>query len=133
MRTTLAALITCVCIDATGCADIGSPAEIASASIPGIPLWLQSRIALYEISQFGTVPSEVWQYRYGGETVYFIPSPCCDMFNYLFDASGTIMCAPNGGFSGAGDGRCTDFFRTRTNEVLIWRDSRAHLSAQPPR
>ena len=120
MRRCIAVVITGLSIAGAGCADIGSPAEV----IPGIPSWLQSRIASYENSPLGSVPSEVWQYQYGGRTVYYIPSPCCDQFNPLYDASGTVICAPDGGFTGRGDGRCTDFHTARTNGVLIWRDTR---------
>jgi hypothetical protein len=34
------------------------------------------------------------------------------------------MCAPDGGFTGKGDGKCTYFFDARTNEKLIWEDER---------
>jgi hypothetical protein len=42
----------------------------------------------------------------------------------LYDANRNIICAPGGGFSGAGDGQCPDFFQVRTNEKLIWQDNR---------
>jgi hypothetical protein len=35
-----------------------------------------------------------------------------------------MICHADGGFSGAGDGRCSDFFSARKNEKIIWRDPR---------
>jgi hypothetical protein len=40
------------------------------------------------------------------------------------DESCSIICSPDGGFSGKGDGNCIDFFEKRTNGKLIWRDKR---------
>ncbi len=72
----------------------------------------------------GNPPQSIWQYEYNGQTVYYVPPQCCDQFGQLYDASGTLLCAPDGGFTGRGDGKCPDFFKVRTNEVLIWKDSR---------
>jgi len=44
--------------------------------------------------------------EYDGKPAYLISSPCCDMFNYLYDPDGNVLCAPSGGFAGAGDGPC---------------------------
>jgi len=41
-----------------------------------------------------------------GQVVYLAVAPCCDRFNDLYDALGNPVCAPSGGLSGAGDGRC---------------------------
>lgn len=41
-----------------------------------------------------------------GEVYYFLWSPCCDIPNYLYDEHGNYVCAPNGGFTGQGDGKC---------------------------
>jgi len=114
------AVAACLLIGAAGCADLGMPEEI----VTGAPPWLQSLIAHYEAAPFGTAPVEVWQYQLSGRTVYYIPAACCDQFNSLYDASGAIICAPDGGFTGTGDGRCPAFRQEATNEVLIWRDNR---------
>jgi hypothetical protein len=66
----------------------------------------------------------VWQYDYNGQTVYYIPSDCCDQFNLLFDSECNVICSPDGGFSGGGDGRCTDFYAKAKNKTLIWEDKR---------
>lgn len=69
-------------------------------------------------------PGSVWQYEYNGEIVFFIPQKCCDFPSRLIDADCNIICSPDGGFSGSGDGKCGDFFSKRKNEKLIWRDER---------
>lgn len=42
----------------------------------------------------------------GARPVYLVISPCCDHFNYLYDSEGRSICAPTGGYGGAGDGLC---------------------------
>lgn len=69
-------------------------------------------------------PAKVYSYQYNGQLVYFIPQYCCDFPSVLLDADCKTICAPDGGISGGGDGKCKDFFSKRTDEKLIWADSR---------
>jgi hypothetical protein len=46
------------------------------------------------------------------------------MFSSLYDAKGNVICAPDGGIIGTGDGGCPDFISQRTGEKLIWEDPR---------
>lgn len=69
-------------------------------------------------------PSSVWRYQYNGQTVYYIPAKCCDIQSILMDSKCNVICSPDGGFTGKGDGKCQDFFDKRTDEVLIWKDDR---------
>ncbi len=69
-------------------------------------------------------PAKVYRYNYNGATVYFIPQYCCDAFSVLLDSKCQPICAPDGGISGGGDGKCKDFFSKRTDEQLIWADPR---------
>lgn len=71
-------------------------------------------------------PASVWQYTYNGQTVYYIPPYCCDMFSELLDVNCNILCHPDGGFTGDGDGGCPDFFTNRTDEKLLWQDDRQY-------
>jgi hypothetical protein len=70
-------------------------------------------------------PLYVASYVYHGQVVYYVPPRCCDIFSDLYDASGKIICHPDGGLAGHGDGRCPDFMSQRTNETIIWRDLRS--------
>ena len=88
------------------------------------PAWVDSLIGEFKEAPLGNPPQSVWRYTYNGETVYYVPPQCCDQFSVLYDSDGNTICAPDGGFTGRGDGRCPDFFSNRTDELLIWRDSR---------
>ena len=68
-------------------------------------------------------PAQVWRWEVDGQIFYYITSDCCDQFNYLYNENCEIICAPDGGFSGEGDGNCPDF-TTEIEKTLIWEDSR---------
>jgi hypothetical protein len=57
--------------------------------------------------------SKAQKYLYKGETVYFTPAQYPDGYGELKDAKGKYLCAPDGGKSGKGDGKCSDFFELR--------------------
>jgi hypothetical protein len=86
--------------------------------------WINKLIATFTSEPVGNPPQSIWQYEYKGQTVYYVPPQCCDQFSTLYDAAGNVICAPDGGYTGHGDGQCTDFFTERKNEKLIWQDSR---------
>lgn len=67
----------------------------------------QEQIAAYESAPPDKRPSDITRVLYNGKPAYVISSPCCDQFNYMYDADGQRICAPSGGFTGQGDGRCT--------------------------
>lgn len=106
-------------IAAVRCTDIGSPNERE-------PDWLRQMILEFEIAPVGNPPQSIWKYEFNGQTVYYVPPQCCDQYGFLYSAEGKILCYPDGGFSGTGDGRCPDFRQKRMNEQLIWRDPRSH-------
>jgi hypothetical protein len=66
-------------------------------------------------------PDYIARYDYQGAMVYYVPPRCCDIFSDLYDASGQLICHPDGGLAGHGDGRCPDFLSRRTNELILWR------------
>lgn len=69
-------------------------------------------------------PAYVASYEYSGQVVYYVPPRCCDIFADLYSSEGKIICHPDGGIAGHGDGRCPDFLSHRKNEKIIWRDTR---------
>jgi hypothetical protein len=99
-------------------------AGCAQTTQTGNPAWVDQLIKKFESEPVGNPPQSIWSYEYNTQVVYFSPAQCCDMYSTLYDASGTVLCAPDGGFTGKGDGRCKDFVSQRTNELLIWKDSR---------
>jgi hypothetical protein len=104
----------------SACASSSSPSEPSG----GRPAWLQSLIAQIESEPVTNPPSSIVQYRYRGQTVYFRPSRCCDIQSDVYDQGGSLICHADGGITGGGDGRCSDFFSTRAGEQLVWQDSR---------
>lgn len=69
-------------------------------------------------------PATVYRYLYGGSYVYLFTSNCCDQYNYVYDRDCHIVCAPSGGITGKGDGRCLNFNEVATDKTLVWMDER---------
>ena len=90
------------------------------------PAWVDELIERFAAEPVGNPPQSIYRYEYKGRTVYYVPAQCCDQFSTLYDAAGKVVCAPDGGFTGSGDGRCMDFSKERTEEHLIWKDKRSN-------
>lgn len=88
------------------------------------PEWVDQLIKQFQSEPVGNPPQSIWRYDYQGQVVYFVPAQCCDMFSSLYDANGTVICAPDGGIDGRGDNKCADFAAQRSGETLIWQDPR---------
>jgi len=65
-------------------------------------------------------PLFIHKYTYEDQIVYYVYSTCCDRYNYLVDTECGIICAPDGGISGAGDGRCPEFVYESRDCELVW-------------
>ncbi len=85
---------------------------------------IKEKIELFKRQAVTNPPRSVYSYQYNRKTVYYITSDCCDQFNTLYDVNCNIICFPDGGIAGTGDGKCADFFVTATNPILIWKDNR---------
>ncbi|MEJ7737844.1 MAG: hypothetical protein WKF97_10495 [Chitinophagaceae bacterium] len=68
--------------------------------------------------------AEINEYIYKGRKVFLISAECCDQYNKLIDAKCNYICAPSGGLTGKGDGKCTDFLENAKHSRLIWKDPR---------
>ena len=68
-------------------------------------------------------PAQVWKWEVDGQIYFYFTSDCCDQFNYLFDKDCNIVCAPDGGIAGIGDGNCPDF-NGAIEKTLVWKDFR---------
>ena len=91
-----------------------------------IPNCIKEIINTIEEGEVWNPPAKIYRYKYNGQTVYYIPSRCCDIPSILSDENCNTICSPDGGFTGNGDGKCSDFFSKRTNEILIWEDDRKY-------
>ncbi len=99
-------------------------ASCSKATQSSNPAWVDKLIQQFESETVANPPLSIWRYDYNGQSVYFVPARCCDIYSQVYDANGALLCAPDGGIAGKGDGKCPDFFDKRTNEQLIWKDSR---------
>ena len=63
-------------------------------------------IRAWEAGEKGAGGSLMSYWGPDGRPIYLVTAPCCDHFNPLYDAEGRRICAPTGGFGGAGDGTC---------------------------
>jgi hypothetical protein len=88
------------------------------------PGFINKKIAEFLKEEPKNPPVTITQYDYKGKKVYYISSYCCDFPSQLYDEEGNLICEPDGGITGRGDGKCTDFFTERKNELLIWKDTR---------
>jgi hypothetical protein len=89
-----------------------------------IPACILQKINEIQADEVRNPPASVWQYEYNQKTVYYIPAYCCDIQSQLLDENCNLICSPDGGLTGKGDGKCPDFFTNRKNEKLIWQDER---------
>ncbi len=88
------------------------------------PKWVQDLAARLQSEPVANPPAFLIRFDYQGTFYYYLPPRCCDIPGALFDSEGKVMCAPDGGFTGRGDGRCPDFVRELKNGVKIWEDRR---------
>ncbi len=88
------------------------------------PQWLQSRIQKILATRKRNPIIRVTRYQFEGETVYYESAPCCDQQSTLYDVKGKVLCHPEGGLTGRGDGECSSFSKRRTDEQLVWQDPR---------
>ena len=89
-----------------------------------VPDCIQQKIDVLKKEPVRNPPAKLYQYTYKNQTVYFFPQYCCDLPSELYDENCALLCLPDGGITGQGDGKCTDFFLERTLEKLILEDVR---------
>jgi len=88
------------------------------------PPWVDAKIKQMQGGPPGNPPLSLWRYEYQGRTVYYLPPQCCDQYSQLYDSKQNRICAPDGGMTGNGDGRCPDFYEKRSAQKLLWQDKR---------
>ncbi|MCJ8163790.1 hypothetical protein MKJ04_02985 [Pontibacter sp. E15-1] len=97
--------------------------EAATANAQGAP-WLNQLIQELQEAETANPPAKIYRYTYNGQEIYYLTGRCCDIPSKVYDMYGKILCEPDGGITGRGDGRCPDFAEKRTDETLIWEDKR---------
>ena len=89
-----------------------------------IPSCIRIKIEAIKKEPRWNPPAQVDEYTYNGKTVFLFSADCCDQYNMLYDNNCNTICAPSGGITGKGDGKCSDFFKTAKFIKLIWKDPR---------
>lgn len=85
---------------------------------------INSKIGRIKAQRKWNPPAEVNEYIYQGKRVFLFSADCCDKFYELYDENCNKICAPSGGISGHGDGKCMDFQSTAQFVRLVWKDDR---------
>ncbi len=114
----------CAVMALAACSGDSSPSEPDNGDNGANPQWLTSLIGQIQSQPVTNPPTEIRSYRYRGETVYYRSGRCCDVWSELYDRNGALLCHPDGGFTGRGDGRCPDFREASSDATLIWHDPR---------
>src|SRR5688572_23117058 len=74
-----------------------------------IPACITAKIEAIKAQPKWNPPAEVTEYSYEGKTVYGFSADCCDQYYEVYDKDCNFICAPSGGITGAGDGKCREF------------------------
>lgn len=89
-----------------------------------LPKCVQALIVKFLEEEKQNPPRKIIQYKYKNKTVYYVPPICCDQYSDLYDANCNLMGHPDGGITGKGDGKFTDFEKMATDEKVVWNDKR---------
>jgi hypothetical protein len=100
--------------------------QILSNQEDKYPSWVEDLIAKEESGSIANPPASLTKCVYKNQIVYYLSPRCCDIYSVLYNESGDVICAPDGGLTGGGDGRCPDFFEKKENCEVIWKDSRPY-------
>lgn len=101
-----------------------TPTPIPEQRPTSHPVWLNDLIVHFEGEPMANPPVVIKEYLYNGEKVYFIPARCCDIYSDLYDEEGNLIAHPDGGITGNGDGRASDFHEKATYVRTVWSDPR---------
>lgn len=88
-----------------------------------VPKCIETKIKAIENGPVSNPPKEVWLWEYNGVKYYYFTAACCDQFSELYDANCNLVCAPDGGITGGGDGNCVPGIQSAT-KTFIWKDPR---------
>lgn len=90
-----------------------------------VPACIEKKINKIARNKVQNPPAQVWEWNVDGNTYYYFTSSCCDQYNTLYDKDCNYVCAPDGGFTGTGDGNCPTF-TGNIEKTLVWKDSRTY-------
>ena len=85
-----------------------------------MPSCLETKIKRMSSDPREGSPLSVTRYTYKKQTVYYIVSPCCDKYNVVYDSLCNLVGFPDGGYTGRGDGKMTDFKNQAMDGQVVW-------------
>ena len=98
------------------------------AQHPSQPQWVQQLIARLQSEPARNPPAKIIRYASADGSYYYVPPAAGDQFSSLYDSAGKQICAPDGGVTGGGDGKCPSFVRkmlsSRDPGEIVWQDTR---------
>jgi hypothetical protein len=89
-----------------------------------LPACIQEKINALKEAPKSNPPAQVDAYLYHGEVVYGFNRPCCDQYYEVYDKDCNFICAPSGGITGKGDGKCANFYKDAELLQTIYKDER---------
>lgn len=128
MRRTTHILAAGLLLATAACALADAPA--AEAAMPPDPA-MRERILAYRSGDTRALTRMMAFKRADGALYYLVNAPCCDHYNHLYDGDGRRVCAPTGGFSGGGDGRCPAWVEALLARGPAWPSNPASAAASP--
>lgn len=94
------------------------------ATTPGVsPPWLLRLIEEQMSQPVANPPAYLARREYEAGVFYYLPPRCCDVWSELYDTEGALVCHPDGGITGGGDGQCPELGELLSEEI-VWRDPR---------
>ncbi len=97
--------------------------KLAGKTVPdfaALPTCIKNKIDSFKLKEAHEKPQRVLEYIYKSKKVYYVVMPCCDFYNEVYDDKCNFLGAPDGGFTGKGDGKIPDFFEEAKSEKLVW-------------
>ena len=88
-----------------------------------VPACIKNKIDSFKLKEKHERPQSVVEYMYKGKKVYYVVMPCCDFFNEVYDENCRYLGAPDGGFTGKGDGKLPDFGTEAKPGKEIWKSA----------
>lgn len=98
--------------------------ETNSNTNSGWPSWVEDFIDAKTLANKENPAASISYCIYNNKTVYYVPAACCDLPSNLYDENKSKICSPDGGSTGQGDGKCSDFSYEKNDCQMIWQDNR---------
>jgi len=98
------------------------------------PKWVQQLIARLQSEPVRNPPAKIIRYTSAGRSYYYVPPAAGDQFSSLYNSAGKQICAPDGGVTGGGDGKCPSFVRkmlfSHDPGKIVWQDTREGTTSE---